>query len=116
METYRGLERLDPAWDEQLDVLARTGCELREMLQLETALEQLAVYLLYRHLPGVLTDDDLPGRTAFCVLSVRMVMALCAAKNGCTLADCAEYARMYSAEIEYSEDNIAALLDALWEE
>ena len=42
-------------------------------------------------------------------------MALCAAKENCTLADCIDLARMYSAEIEYSEENIAALLDALWE-
>ena len=61
-------------------------------------------------------DEDIPGRIAFCVLSTRVLMALCAAKPGCTLADCIEFARMYSAEIEYDEDNIAALLDALWEE
>ena len=32
------------------------------------------------------------------------------------MADLLDVARMYSAEIEYSEDNIAALLDALWED
>ena len=42
-------------------------------------------------------------------------MALCAAKDGCMMADLLDFARMYSAEIEYSEDNIIALLDALWE-
>lgn len=113
---YRDLERLDPAWDAMLNVLERTGLTAAEQPELETAFEQLAAYLLYRHLPGALEDDDLPGRAAFCVLSARVVMALCAAKPGCTPSDCAEYARMYSAEIEYSQDNIAALLDALWEE
>lgn len=49
------------------------------------------------------------------MLSTRILMALCAAKENCTLADCIDLARMYSAEIEYSEENIAALLDALWE-
>jgi len=73
------------------------------------------VYLLYHHLPGALEDDDIPGRVAFCVLSTRILMALCAAEENCTLADCIALARMYSAEIEYSEENIAALLDALWE-
>ena len=72
--------------------------------------------MLYRHLPGTLEDDDIPGRVAFCVLSTRVLMALCAAAEGCTPADCIEQARMYSAEIEYDEDNIAALLDALWED
>ena len=114
-EVYRGLERLDPQWDDLLDRLDMThSADLPFVL--ENALSQFAVYLLYRHLPGALTDDDIPGRAAFCVLSTRALAALCAAKADCTMDDLIEFARMYSAEIEYDEDNIAALLDALWEE
>lgn len=110
---YRNLERLDPAWDQYLDSLAGTRRVLPSGL--ETAMGNFAAYLLYRHLPGAMEDDDVAGRVAFCVLSTRVLMALCAAKDGCTMADCIELARMYSAEIEYDEDNVAALLDALWE-
>ena len=125
---YRSLERLDPAWDALLDSLrpASTGAAPRGLSDrpldpfgppsLELALENFCVYLLYRHLPGALEDDDIPGRVAFCVLSTRVLTALCAAKESCNMADLINFARMYSAEIEYSEDNIAALLDALWEE
>ena len=113
-EAYRGLERLDPAWDAALDSLAGPRGEYSPAL--ENAFVRFCEYLLYRHLPGALEDEDIPGRVAFCVLSTRMLMALCAAKPGCTPADCIEFARMYSAEIEYDEDNIMALLDALWEE
>ncbi len=117
-EVYRGLERLDPAWDAMLDSISQlTSCAAPRGLS-DRPLDpfgNFAVYMLYRHLPGALDDDDIPGRVAFCVLSTRLLMALCAAKPGCTLADCTEFARMYSAEIEYDEDNIAALLDALWE-
>lgn len=111
---YRGLERLDPAWDAALDSLAHAASEPPE--ELSVAFEQFAVYMLYRHLPAAMDDEDIPGRTAFCMLSTWMLMALCAAKPGCTLDDCIELARMYSAEIEYSEVNIDMLLDALWEE
>lgn len=113
-EVYRGLERLDPKWDACLDGMAPIGAEAPAELQ--GALANFAAYLLYRHLPGALEDDDIPGRVAFCVLSTRVLAALCAGKPGCTMADCIEFARMYSAEIEYDEDNVAALLDALWEE
>lgn len=119
---YRGLERLDPAWDNMLDAIssfdatsAPRGLSDRP-LAFDTAFEQFCVYLFYRHLPGALEDDDVAGRVAFCVLSTRVLMALCAAKTDCTMADLLDFARMYSAEIEYSEDNIAALLDALWED
>ena len=117
---YRSLERLDPAWDDVLDSLFPRELSDRPPAPfgsplMSTAFEQFCVYLLYRHLPGALEDDDVPGRVAFCVLSTRVLMALCAAKDDCTMADLLDFARMYSAEIEYSEDNIAALLDALWE-
>lgn len=132
-EVYRGLERLDQAWDAMLDSISPLthcaaprglsdrpldpfGVASAEAKPLAAACERFCLYLLYRHLPGALEDDDIPGRVAFCVLSTRVLMALCAAKPDCTLADCAEFARMYSAEIEYSEDNIDALLDALWED
>ena len=109
---YRGLERLEPAWEHCLNQL---DLHRESPAHLDAPLTRFAVYMLYRHLPGALEDDDLPGRVAFCVLSTRVLAALCAARPACTLADCIEYARMYSAEIEYSEENIAALLDALWE-
>lgn len=119
---YRGLERLDPAWDAVLDSLPRhlgdeaiRGLSDRPQAPLR-AYANFAAYLLYRHLPGALEDEDIPGRVAFCVLSVRVLAALCAATPDCSFGDCAELARMYSAEIEYSPENTAALLDALWEE
>jgi len=113
-EVYRGLERLDTAWDDLLDTLQLPLSAAPKAL--EPALGNFAAYMLYRHLPGALEDEDVPGRVAFCVLSARVLAALCAAKPGCTMAALIEFARMYSAEIEYDEDNIAALLDALWEE
>ncbi len=116
-EWFRGLERLDPAWDGLLDTL---GGEWDELPHLSAAFEQFAVYLLYRHLPGALEDGDVAGRVKFVALNTRLLMALChahAARHGaCTLADCAELARMWSAEVEYDEDNVNALLDMLWEE
>jgi len=116
VEVYRGLERLDPAWDDMLDSIDPPDCTADPWELSDRPFGRFTAYMLYRNLPGALDDDDIPGRVAFCVLSTRILAALCAAHEGCTLADCIEFARMYSAEIEYSEDNIAALLDALWEE
>ena len=116
-EVYRGLERLDPAWDAALDSLEGIcigGVNPPETLA--PTFIRFCEYMLFRHLPGALQDDDTAGRIAFCVLSTQMLMALCAAKPDCTTADCIEFARMYSAEIEYSEENINTLLDTLWEE
>ena len=114
---YKGLERLDPAWDTVLDGLDSIALP---STALDTAFEQFCVYMLYRHLPGVLEDDNYPGRVKLAAYSTVMLYYLCGAhtkKHGsCSLEDCIEYARMYSAEIEYSQDNIAALLEAFGEE
>ncbi len=109
---YRDLERLDPAWEGTLETLDLSLADPDGPFALP--LEQFAAYLLYRHLPGALEDGDVPGRVGFAVLSTRALAALCAARPGCTLDDLLDLARMYSAEVEYSEDNIAALLDALY--
>ncbi len=114
---FRALERLDPAWDQVLDTLDGGWHELPE---LAAAYEQFAVYLLYRHLPGAMEDGDVEGRIGFCALNTRLLMAIChahAVRHGaCSLEACADYARMWSAEIEYDEENVNALLDAFWEE
>ena len=115
---YLSLERLDEAWTERLEALtkAKDRSALPESA-LDTPLEQLAVYLLYRHLPGALEDGDYGGRLAFAALSVQLLRGLLAIKQAeSTLDDLVELARLYSSEIEYSDENLAALLDALHEQ
>lgn len=115
---YRGLERLDPAWDAVLDNL-QEGMTLPPET-LDIAFEQFCVYMLYRHVPGAMNDGDHVSRIKLAAYSTVMLFFICGAhtlQHGtCTLEDCIEYARMYSAEIEYSEDNIAALLAFFAEE
>ena len=79
--------------------------------------EQLLVYFLYRHILRAYEDRDAAGKAAFAVLSVRLLTVLGALhygkKGAFKLEDQIEYARMYSAEIEYSEENLETLYDAL---
>ena len=65
---------------------------------------------------GAIDDGDFDLRAAFCVLSCRMVLAMWLNGGDTSLDALADYARRYSAEIEYSEENIGALLDMLFEE
>lgn len=115
---YQTLEMLDKNWHGRLEALKRCGGrDLPDDAWIETALEQLLVYFLYRHLPGALDDNDYAGRAAFAVLSWKIVRALCCCTyeetGKLSLDDMVEAARMYSSEIEYSDENIGAILDAL---
>ena len=106
---YMQLEQLDPAWQEHLSSLHPATPDHAW----DTAFEQLLCYFLYRHLPGALTDGCVQQRVAFCVLSVMIIRALCGGKDQLQLDDIVEISRMYSSEIEYSDENVDALLQEI---
>lgn len=116
---FASLEPLEPGWTEALAKLAGTvdfaGFHAVSAAW-ETEYEQLLVYFLLRHL---LADEGraLPARAAFAVLSTAMLYALGAAvrtENGAlTFGERVELARLWSANVEYSEENMRAILDEL---
>ena len=106
------LEQLDPAWQGYLKQLQEMPLHALDAA-FDTAFEQLLHYFLYRHLPGALEDGCVPERVAFAVLSVRLIRALCGLKENAQMEDIVEFSRMYSSEIEYSDENVGALLEAL---
>ena len=122
-EIYLNLERLDPAWTAILEDLRDHGEEAdpvafnRFMTGRETEYEQLLVYFLYRHFLTAYEDGDPGGKAAFAVLSTRLLRRLGARRwqrtGQFSLEDQAEYARLYSSEVEYSQENLDALFDLL---
>ena len=121
---FRNLERLDEAWSNVLDQLEvhDVSVDITQfrayMNDRETEYEQLLAYFLFRHFLKAYDDGDVTSKAAFAVLSTRLLMEVGAvhfAEHGeFTFTDQIEYARMYSAEIEYSEDNMDALFDELF--
>lgn len=112
---FKGLERLDGEWDNRLDMLKAIDTDDLDVY--ETAFEQLLIYFIYRHLSGGLDDGMICERALFAVLGYHIIHALCCVwqKNNGSLEidDIVEAARLYSSEIEYSEDNINSLLEIL---
>lgn len=108
------LERLDEHWADELALLRDTPAPEAEFSAEEAIhFEQLLVYFLYRHIPGAVDDGDMQGRLALCLLSWQVIERLFRLHPDHTLPALAETARLYSSEIEYSDDNLSALLDAL---
>lgn len=110
IRVYKGLERLDPAWDTYLSAIDRLCEEIPA--HLETMCEQLLCYFLYRHLSGALDDGLFRERVQFAVLSCYVIVTLCRSHSTDELL---EVARMYSSEIEYSDENVDILLETLQE-
>lgn len=103
------LERLDDRWADHLHALAHAPAGIPALVGLQEPLEQLLTYFLFRHLHGALDDGDVRGRIALCVL-LWLIVAHLALRQPDQLC---EYARLCSTELEYSEDNLAELLDAV---
>ena len=113
---YQGFEQLDPHWGILLEQLSQE----RSLPQLSDLWEEpsarLLLYFVYRHLGGALEDRQLGARAAFCALSVRFIRSLASLlqKKGLLTHEAfQELARLYSAEIEYSDENTQALFDLL---
>lgn len=81
-------------------------------------LSHVLSYFLYRHLPGALDAQNLDAairaRVGFAVLSARIIQKIFAGgEQG--MAALGDIARQYSAEVEYSDENLSRVLKLLRE-
>lgn len=104
------LETLSPEWTRRMEVLENADDPL-SLGGIETPAEQFAVYLAWRHLPEALEDGDIADRVEWIVLSCYLMAAL----NRHFPNEWVENARLYSSEIEYSDENGDRILDFLYE-
>jgi len=122
-EFLLSLERLDEEWTALLSDLRDQGDRVdtadfdRYMAGRQTEYEQFLVYLVYRHLANAFDGIDLAARASFAALGLRLLHRMGAIqfqKEGSfPFEQQVELARLFSSELEYSEDNLAALLDEL---
>lgn len=110
----RDMERLDPAWDTYLNALEELTddplCELDG--ETDVAYEHLIGYFLYRYMTADAADwpDAMRTRTAFAVLCTVIIHSIQRATGGKDMDSLCEVARMFSSEIEYSEENLERLM------
>lgn len=102
-EFYSSLERLDGEWDNCLSYIVERTQLVADYANEQVA-ENLLCYFLYRHMASALDDGDVASKVGFAVLSSRIVL------TAAQLVGIEEAARMYSSEIEYSDENLIEIL------
>ena len=109
------LERLDPNWEKYLKVLktVKTADALSFGLTgSEVFFEQLIIYFFLRHFNMENFEKSPSFAAFFCVQSYLIIKKICAAvkmENGkLSFDEVVDICRMYSSEIEYSEENMRA--------
>ena len=97
-EIYISLERLDDNWTSELEKLNGFKFDDRifENKSFQIFFEQLACYFIFRHFKGN------AGEIKFVLVSCYVIGALC---FGYDFKKALDVARMYSSEIEYSDEN-----------
>ncbi|MBE6658129.1 MAG: hypothetical protein E7604_06770 [Ruminococcaceae bacterium] len=105
---FSGLEILDCAWVELL-----SGMDGGRTALPGHAGEQLISYLLLRHLPKVLDGEDAAVIVSFAVLAFDLTQALFAQCEVQDFSALCDIVRLFSSEIEYSEENMYAVFDEI---
>ena len=107
---FLSLERLDENWTKEIEKLEGFSfdCSIFEDESFELFFEQLAVYFVFRHLKG----NNIESVLKFVLVSCWFIGALCALNkaDGAGFEKFYDIVRMYSSEIEYSEENTEVLM------
>lgn len=101
---YISLERLDEKWGEELERIKNFEEDVFEDEKFGVFFEQLACYFVFRHFKGNTNEIK------FALLSCYVIGALCLNKD---FKEALDVVRMYSSEIEYSEENTDIILKYL---
>ena len=108
---YLSLEVLDEKWKELLlSLKGKQPGDIKDIYNKET--ENLLNYFVFRHLK----EEDFSLRLGFCLHCTDMIMNIFSLSEEKTFEKLCDIARMFSSEIEYSEENtdeIMFLLDIL---
>ncbi len=112
LDIFCSLEILDLSWKQELQLIKESFLHPHSEISDEYGeyYERLLTYFVYRHIGVADSEENLRARLAFAILSVEVIRSLFEENEEKSIAKLIDYARRYSAEIEYSEDNTAELI------
>ena len=99
-----GFEVLDESWKKSLD---EAIFDANIIIKDEIVLEQLLSYFIFRHVSKSSSEQDLNLKLIFSLISTIIILSLSNSLNSSIF----DTARSYSAEIEYSDDNLTRAYD-----
>ncbi len=107
------IEILTDEWKKTLKAAKKNefSFELLDSEKLEIAYEQLSAYFIFRHFPACFEDGDIQSKVKFSVFAVLLLAFLMNGNEDKEMLS--EYARVFSTEIEYSEENTCKLYKKL---
>lgn len=127
LDIYDGLERLNSSWEEWSSLIRQTIFEEEGFMELtdelcsvipdyELLMENLMKYFIFRYYMKAVWDcnqlDKVKFAAACCIVIRQMLAALAKKQNGdVTREDIIKLVRVFSRQVEYSEDNVEAVCE-----
>ena len=113
-DMFLSFEQMDGKWTDMIFKLKHLKGAFNSVIfsdKFKIAAEQLLVYFIYRHLSDAVFDGKFKERIAFSCFSVMMIDYLAythfVENKAFEISDLIEISRLYSSEIEYSEESIS---------
>lgn len=110
---YLSLERLDESWAEEIYLIKDFDFDESVFKEDELSIyfENLASYFVFRHFSSALKDGEYYKAVRFSLISCYIIGALFSCHNPLSKEKMIDIVRMYSSEIEYSEENTKTLMN-----
>ena len=105
---FSDLEIMDESWRA---LLKGIEVSISKVCGLDKAFENLMIYFIYRHTSVAADREDLGARVLFAIASCYIIGGVFASQEIQTPETLTDIASRYSAEIEYSEENTAKLIN-----
>ena len=109
IKTFLKLEKLDKSWAQRLKALKKSTFERQTSNALSHYAEQFLSNSLYRHLYDAEDTMWVRTRTIACVLSWWLIKGMIAQEGIESLDGVIDVVRQFSAEVEYSQNNLEKL-------
>lgn len=109
---YLSLERLDESWTEEINLIKDFDFDESVFKEDELSIyfENLASYFVFRHFSSDLEDGEYYKAVNFSLISCYIIGALFSCHNPLSKEKMIDIVRMYSSEIEYSEENTKRIM------
>ena len=115
-DIFGGLEPIDERWKPYVSQL-REKAQVRGLSnQREEYIRNIGIYFLWRYFMKGVFDEEILSKVKLSVIAMAMISLMLGAEPRADLKRCAELAKNFSKETEYSEENLESLYDMTYTE
>ncbi len=116
LDFFAGLEPIDEKWKPYIDKLKAAVPSVSLDNSQKQYIRNIGIYFIWRYFMKGVFDWEILSKVKLAVVSMAMISVMFSAEGGADVKRCAELAKNYSKETEYSEENLETIFDMSYTE